>query len=142
MAVRLWQADRDTAIEFYAKKASTAIAFNEMVYIDTSGFVAPAINTSGAGVLGLCQKAIAATDSDYASATRIPILVPGPNAVFLGDTSGGTTPAQTDVGEYCDLVDSKNIDVAASTYDVCYVVGFMGSQVLFKFTQKSGAAAG
>lgn len=141
MAVSLYQADALTHIEFYQKKVSTAIAFNEMVYIDANGFVAPAVDITTDTLLGLCQKTIATTDSDYAVATRIPVLVPGPNAVFLFDVTTGSA-AQTDVGENIDIDDSKNVDVVASTYDLVHVVGIISAtQVLGKMNLKSGVAS-
>lgn len=141
MTIRLYIADAQTHIEFYQKLASTTFTFNDLVYIDGDGFLIKAVDGAAIVPLGLIQKTIAATDSDYASATRVPVLVPGPDAEFLCDVSTGTA-AQTDVGEWIDIDDHNSVDVAASTYDIFFVTRFVsGTQVVAKMAKKSGAAA-
>jgi hypothetical protein len=141
MAIRLFTPDAQTRVEWYKKVASTAFAFNDLVYIDSNGFVAKAADGALFVPLGLIQKTVAATDSDYASNTKVPVLVPGPDAEFLCDVSTGTA-AQTDVGEWIDIDDENSVDVSASTYDVFYVTRFVSTtQVVAKMAKKSGAAA-
>lgn len=141
MTIRLFTPDAQTRVEWYKKKASTAFAFNDLVYIDSNGYVAPAVDGGLFVPLGLIQRAIAATDSDYASATKVPVLVPGPDAEFLCDVATGTA-AQTDIGEWIDIDDAKTVDVVASTYDVFYVTRVISaSLIVAKMAKKSGAAA-
>lgn len=129
-------------IEYFPKKVSTAMALNDLVYVDTNGYLIPAVDGVALFAKGLLQKKVLATDSDYATATRVPVLVPDKDTVFLCDCTT-TTPAQTDVGEFVDIDDAKNVDVGASTYDIFEVVGIVSStQVLAKLAVKGGAAAG
>ena len=140
MAIRLWKADAGTRIEFFQKKASQAFSFNDLVYVDSNGFLDLAADGANFVPLGLIQKAIASTDSDYASATRVPVLVPGENAEFLCDVSTGSA-AQTDVGEWIDIDDEDSVDVSASTYDIFFVTGVVSAtQVIAKMAKKSGVA--
>ena len=129
-------------MEWFQKKASTVMAFSEAVTIDSNGYIAPSTATSTPGITGLVYKQIKATDTDYASTTRVPVLMPGRDSVFLADVGTGTA-AQTNVGEFKDLADSKNVDVTADTYGHVFVVDVIStSQVLVKFAVKGGPAAG
>ena len=142
MTIRLYTPDAQTRVEWYQKKASTTFTFNDLVYIDGDGFLIKAVDGAAITPLGLIQKTIAATDSDYASATRVPVLVPGPDAEFLCDVSTGTA-AQTDVGEWIDIDDHNSVDVSASTYDIFFVTRYVsGTQVIAKMAKKSGAVVG
>lgn len=128
-------------IEWYQKKASTAFALNDLVYIDGNGLLDVA-TASTTPVIGTIQKVIAATDSDYASNTLVPVLVPDVDAEWLCDVGTGTA-AQTDVGEFIDLKDKDEVDVTASSIDVFFVTKFISTtQVVAKMTKKSGVAAG
>lgn len=141
MTIKLEKADKGTKIEFHEKLASTAFAFNDLVYIDSAGYVAPAVDGALFVSLGLIQKTVASTDSDYASATRVPVLVPGPDAEFRCDVGTGTA-AQADVGTWADVDDHLTVDVDDSTYDIFYVTKIVStSVVLAKMARKSGAAA-
>lgn len=137
MAIKAYRGKFHT--EWYPKKASTVFAVDDLVYIDGNGYLDRTTSTT-ATAIGLIQKAVASTDSDYASATMVPVLVGDVDAEFLCDTSGA---AQTDVGEFIDLTDHDTVDVANSTYDIFYVTGYVSAtQVIAKLTKKSGAAAG
>ena len=128
-------------IEFYKKVVSTAFAFNDLVYLDSNGYLTPAVDGSNIVPLGLIQKTVASTDDDYASATRVPVLIADKDSVFLCDVGTGTA-AQTDVGEHIDIDDATTVDVNASTYDVFFVVEVISTtQVLAKLNIKGGAAA-
>lgn len=129
------------ATEWYPKKASTAFAVNDLVFLDGNGYVDKATATTAGPFLGLIQKAVAATDSDYASATMVPVLVGDADSEYLCDVSTGTA-AQTDVGEWVDIDDENSLDVVDSTYDVFFVTQFISTtQVVAKLAKKSGAAA-
>jgi hypothetical protein len=127
--------------EWYPKVASTAFAMNDLVYLDANGFLTPAVDGANIVALGLIQKTIATTDTDYASNTLVPVLVGDKDAEFLCDVSTGTA-GQTDVGEWIDIDDANSVDVAASTYDIFFVTKLVSStQVVGKLGVKSGAAA-
>lgn len=138
MSISLYKADALTHLEWMQKKASAAMTFNDLVQIDANGFILRAVDGSTLTCMGLVQKTVASTDSDYASATKVPVLVPGPDAVFLCDVSTGTA-AQEDVGQFIDVDDHNSVDVDASTYGIFYVVGIVSAtQVLCKLARKSG----
>ena len=125
-----------STLEWYQKAASEAIAFNDIVGINTSGYLTKYLDGSAFPMLGLCQKAIAATDDDYASNTKVPVLVAGAEAEYLCDVSTGSA-AQTDVGEYIDVDDSNSVDVGASTNNDFYVTQFISaSLVVAKMVRK------
>lgn len=141
MTIRLYKADKETHVEFFPKAASETFTFNDLVYVNSSGYITKAVDGSAIRCLGLIQKTIAATDSDYASNTRVPVLVPGPHAVFLCDVSTGSA-AQTDVGEEIDIDDHNSVDVSASTYDIFQVTAVISTtQVLAKLNLKTGAVS-
>lgn len=128
-------------LEFYPKVASTAFAVNDLVYLDGDGMVAKAADGALFVPLGNIQKAVASTDSDYASNTMVPVLVGDENTEYLCDVSTGSAAA-TDRGEWIDIDDENSVDVTASTYDVFYVTGVISStKVIAKMAKKSGAAA-
>ena len=105
-------------VEWYPKTASTAFAFNDMVDILSTaagpGTLAKAASTS-THVIGLIQQTVASTDSDYASATKVPVLVGDADAEFSFDVSTGSA-ATTDIGEMVDLEDENSVNVGAYTY--------------------------
>lgn len=125
-------------LEWQGKKASQAFTFNDIVYIDTSGYLDRYADGTSAPQYGLVQKDVASTDSDYASNTRIPVLVPNDRTEFLCDVSTGTA-AQTDLGEYIDVDDHNSVDVAATTNNDFYVTGFVSTtQVIARMARLSG----
>lgn len=128
-------------IEWYPKVASTAFAENDLVYLDANGYLTPAVDGANIVSIGLIQKAIAATDDDYASTTMVPVLVGDKDTEFLCDVSTGSA-AQTDVGEHIDIDDANSVDVTASTYDIFFVTRVISAtQVVAKLNVKGGAAA-
>lgn len=110
-----------TKIMYLPKIASTAIAIGDLLYADGSGAVQPADSTSGDHI-GICRKAIAATDSDYASNTLIPVEVPVEmNVVWRVETNSTVTSAV--IGTFIDLTDANTANEAASAKDALFVVG-------------------
>lgn len=139
--ISLYKPDKQTRLEWFKKLASTTFTFNDLVYFDGDGFLIKAVDGAAIVPVGLIQRTVAATDSDYASATKVPVLVPGADAVFLCDVSTGSA-ATTDIGEWIDIDDHNSVDVGASTYDIFFVTGIVSATVvLAKMAKKSGAAA-
>jgi hypothetical protein len=127
--------------EWYAKLASTTFTINDLVYIDGDGYLIKAVDGANIVPVGLIQQTVAATDTDYASATKVPVLVGDKDAEYLCDVSTGSA-ATTDIGEWIDIDDHNSVDVTASTYDVFFVTDVIStSKVLAKLGVKSGAAA-
>lgn len=143
MTIRLFRENGGKAhLEWYQKAASETFTFNDLVGINTSGFVTKYADGSAFPELGLIQRTIAATASDYALNTKVPVLVAGSDAEYLCDVSTGTA-AQTDVGEYIDVDDHNSVDVGASSNNDFYVTQFISAAlVVAKMTRKTGATAG
>ncbi len=114
--------------EWYPKKASTVFAEGDLVYADGSGAIQPADATSGMHI-GVIQKDIAATDSDYASTTRVPVLVGDVNAEWLADVGTGTGAASL-VGTQFDLKDANEVDVSATSKNVVHCTQFVSTTKL------------
>ena len=137
MTIRLFKENGANAhLEWFKKAASEAFAFNDIVGINTSGYLTKYLDGSSFPELGLIQKTIAASDSDYASNTSVPVLVAGDEAEYLCDVSTGSA-AQTDVGEYIDVDDSNSVDVGTSTNNDFYVTKVLSAAlVVAKMTRK------
>ena len=122
-------------VEHYPKNASETFTFNDLVYIDANGDFTKYTTNAGT-ILGQVLKTVAATDSDYASTTKTPVLVCGAEAEYLCDVSTGTA-AITNVGDYIDTDDHNSVDVDASTHDEFYVTQMVSTtQVVAKMTQR------
>lgn len=107
---------------YFKKKASTAITNGALVYLDTDGYLNPA-SASSVNHIGVCMVAVASTDSDYASTTKIPVdIFQSSTDVFEADVSAGTV-AQTAVGAYYDLNSTGDkVDLSATSVKAVYVV--------------------
>jgi len=103
-------------VEWYPKKASTAFAVGDLVYADGSGAIQPADATSGMHI-GVIQKKVVSTDSDYASTTLVPVLVPTDDTEWLVDVGTGT-PTTAMVNNQYDLKDENEIDVSQQAKSV------------------------
>lgn len=76
--------------EWFPKAASIAMAQGDLVEF-SAGTVRPA-GTASVDVVGVLDKTVAVTDSDYASTTFVPVTVPvSPNCKWLADTTGSGT---------------------------------------------------
>ena len=88
-------------------------------------------------IAGISLRKVASGDSDYADNSLIPVLIPSEEDVFEADVSG--TATQANVGDQFDLTaltdgTDQDVDLAATTYKVVTVVGFISaSKVLVKF---------
>lgn len=128
-------------VEWYPKTASHAFTEGDMVTILNTaagvGYLTSATSTS-AQVIGTIQKTVASTDSDYASTTKVPVLVGNTDAEWLFNAASGG--AQTEVGQFVDLTNDLLLDLgAAYTYGVVQVTDIISStQVLGKMSKKSG----
>jgi hypothetical protein len=138
MTISLYKPGKETHIEWLPKTASTAYTFNDLVSFDTTGYLIRAIDGSAKHIMGLIQETVASSD---ATNKKVPVLIPGPEAIFLCDVSTGTAAAE-DVGQIVDIDDHNSIDVNASTYGIFLIVGIISTtQVLCKWMAKSGPAS-
>lgn len=111
--------------EWFPKVASTVFAHGDLVYANLSGAIQPADSTSGNHV-GIIQKAIAATDDDYASTTGVPVMVPTGGALVRCDNVDGTLTTAMVLGFY-DLSNAESVNVAAQAKNVVQVRKFISA---------------
>jgi hypothetical protein len=105
---------------------STAIAEGALVAFSSGYLIAATSSTAPESIAGVLVKAIAATDSDYASARTVAVEVPTEvGTVWTADVTSGLVAA--DVGLYQDLTDSVTVNRGASTYDVVKCVGVIST---------------
>jgi len=130
-------------LEWYPKTASTEFIKDDMVeLVPTAAGVGKLalVTSSSASVLGLIQKTIASTDTDYASETMVPVLVGDADAEWLAETT--TNAGQSEVGQFIDASDEDTLDGGtAYTYGVALVSQYFSTTSLgVKFVKKSGPA--
>ncbi len=124
-------------IERYPAPTSQLFGNNELVYADGSGAVIPADSTSGMH-FGITKEAITATDPRYTTAGKISIDVLDDNDIFEADVNGTLTTAM--VGNFYDLTDAGNVNVAATSKKVVLCVGFISAtKGLFKLNSRATA---
>lgn len=96
------------------KKASTAMS--QGAVLDASGgFMQPATAAS-TSLIGVLQYPIASTDSDYASATQVPLLTLTDKTVWEADVFDTTLIAATLIGTFVDLKNSTQLDLSATAH--------------------------
>ncbi len=122
MAVKKFSGKTKTI--WFPKAASTAFADGAFVTFDGSGNVTPATSTS-AKLVGVCRKAVASTDSDYASTTLIPIEVPVERYVEWDALTASAVAA--DVGAAVDLTDSVTVNRGATSHHVVTITGIISA---------------
>lgn len=110
-----------TKVEWLPVTTSTAFTKDTLVEW-TSGLIAVA-DDNDTDVAGVILKTIAATDSDYATARKVPILVPTEkHVVWEADTADTFVQAShggVDVG----IIDAGNIDLDDTTNDIFRPIG-------------------
>lgn len=117
--------------EWWPKAASETFSPGDLVYADGSGAITKADATSGDHI-GVIQKEIAATDSDYASNTLVPVLVPLDDTEWIVEVGTGTATAAM-VGNKYDLKDANEVDVSAQSKNVVTITKFISaSKVVVK----------
>jgi hypothetical protein len=110
------------------KAASTVIAEMDRLVENGTGEVTPMTNPNQERMVGWSGKAVASTDSDYASLTLIPVIIDENAEVLFTDT--GATFTEADEGLYIDADSSlpaTEVDRSASTYDQVLVRKFISA---------------
>jgi hypothetical protein len=117
-------------VMYFRKVASTAFKPNNLVAFETNGGAGDPIepaDASDTAILGIGMKAVASTDSDYASNTRIPVLVPaGKTSEMECDDVDGTLVV-ADEGLQVDLSNAESVNRAASSTDVLVCTKFISA---------------
>ena len=112
---------------YFRKVASTAFAVGDLVAFEANGSTGDPIepaDASDAELIGICQTKVASTDSDYASNTRIMVLVPKNKVAEMHGNVGTGTLTVADEGLEVDLKDKDEVDQSASTTDVLVCTRF------------------
>jgi hypothetical protein len=105
---------------------STALSKSSLVTFTSGKLVAATAGTAAVAVVGILKNAIAATDSDYATARLVPVLVPTErHAIFEADVTSGLVAG--DVGGEFDLTSATHVNRGASSVDVVKCVGVISS---------------
>lgn len=116
-----------TRVEWLDVTVSTAFAKDSLVEW-TSGYIAVA-DDNDTDVAGVIIKTIASTDSDYATARKVPVLVPVERHVVWEADTADTYVVATHQGVECGIVDASNLDLDDSTNDVFRPISGSGSKV-------------
>lgn len=112
-----------TKIQWLPVTTSTVLTKGAVVAWSSGLLIAATSSTAPSTHVGVVQKTIAATDSDYATARLIPVEVPCEvNVVW--EAAVTATLVVGDIGLFCDFTDSLTINRGASTYDVCQILRF------------------
>lgn len=103
-----------TKTEWFPVTTSTALVKNTLVEF-TSGLIAAAdADETAGGVRGVLAKDITATDTDYATSRKVPVLVPMDKHV-VWEADGTGTFVATDIGVEYGISDSATVDKAETT---------------------------
>lgn len=120
-----------TKIMYLPVAASAGAMADGSLVAFSSGTLVLATNTVDSfTIAGVLRKAVATTDSDYATARLLPVEVPvEKNVVWEADVKVGTL-ATTSVGLYFDLTtadDGSGIDQSASSLDIALCTKFLST---------------
>lgn len=110
-----------TKIMWLPVTVSTALSKGALVAFSSGYLIAATSTTAPTSIIGVLKKAIASTDSDYATARLVAVEVPiENNVVWEADVTSGLVAA--DIGLFQDLTNSLTVNRAASSYDVVQCV--------------------
>lgn len=109
----------------YKKTASTAFTNGNLVAA-ASGLLIPA-TSSTTNNIGIGQRTVASTDSDYASESFYPVLVPrnGLDSLMVGTATASATAAQA--GSFVDLTSAGAVNTGASSTKVIWYAKFLSA---------------
>lgn len=103
---------------------STILSKNSLVTFTTGKLVAVTAGTAAVDICGVVEKAIVATDSDYATARFIAVKLPVErHAMFEADMTA--TVVAADVGLEVDLTDASTGNRGATSVKVIKIMKFL-----------------
>lgn len=124
--------------EWFPVTTSTALAANSLVEF-TSGLIAAAdADETAGGVRGVLVKAIAATDSDYATARTVAVQVPLDKHTVWEATGTGTFVA-TDIGTEFGISDAVTVDKAETLIVHFLVTEFVSATLVRGYLKINGS---
>jgi len=99
---------------------STVLTKGAIVSFSSGLLIAATSSTTALSHAGIIKKSIASTDSDYATARKVPVSVPmEKNCEMKGDVTSGLVVG--DIGAEIDLTDSLTVNRAATSIKVAMV---------------------
>jgi len=120
----------DWEVKYFRKVASEEQAVGDLLAFSGNGLTGDPVEKADASdtkILGICMKAVASTDSDYASNTRVPVAVPkNRQSEMYGDVGTGTLTV-ADEGLEMDLKDENEVDQSATSTDVVVCTKFISA---------------
>lgn len=124
----MWKAYTGAFGLFWGPKKASQVLSEGAVCDLTSGYVTVAA-IAVMSHLGVCGKTVTATDSDYASTTRIPVQVAkSPQCKWKASVLSTDTLLTTHVGTYADLAGSpvgSDITIATSADDAALITDYV-----------------
>lgn len=129
--------ESESNIKPFKKKASTAFANGNIVFVDSNGLLdVAAAATAAADIVGVIIEDVVAADADYALNTfkSVDVFRKHNDADTFRLVVETGSPAQTMVGELHDLTAAGKADLSASSTDIYKVVRILSStEVLVAF---------
>jgi len=116
-----------TRVEYLDVTVSTALSKDSLVEW-TSGYIAAA-DDNDTDVAGVLIKAITSSDSDYATARKVPVLVPVERHVVWEADTADTYVLATHQGVECGIVDATNLDLDDTTNKVFRPISGSGTKI-------------
>lgn len=106
-----------TKLEWMPVTPSTVIAAGALVAYSSGKLIAATSSTASVDIQGVLVKAIAATDSDYATDRLVEVRTPvEKNTIWEADVTSGLVV--TDIGAEVDLTDASTVNRAATSIKV------------------------
>jgi hypothetical protein len=125
-----------TKTEQFPVTTSTALAQDTLVEF-TSGLIAAA-DDNDTVLAGVLVKTIASTDSDYATARKVGVVVPVERHV-VWEADGTGTFAATDIGGEFGISDSATVDKSDTTNKVFLVTEFISASKVRGYLKINGS---
>jgi hypothetical protein len=117
---------------------STALAKNSIVAFSSGKLIAATSSTAAVDHVGIIERAIASTDSDYASDRLVAIKVPTErHCLFEADVTA--TLVVTDVGAEVDLTDASTVNRGAGSVDAVKIIKFISTTKALVWIKFNGA---
>jgi hypothetical protein len=120
------KAQGKTKIVYLPVTTSTTFTEGDIVSFSSGYLIKATSSTAALSHVGVIRKTIAATDTDYATARKVPVEVPvEKNVIWEAPVTSGLVAA--DVGLLVDLTDAGTINRGASTYDAAQVIAVISA---------------
>lgn len=121
--------------EWFPYLASTVAKNGQPAIFNGSGFLEPITAASSIDIFGILMKDVASTDSDYATAKKLPVQPVGEDDIFEADVLTGTLTTAMVGNRYDFDATLMGVDVTAQSHKQVLIVGFKSATVaLVKFT--------